>query len=129
MKKVLVTDLDGTLIYSDNNFQMISKENVKMLKDFNEAGGRVVVCTSRNANFSYSVEHKLGFRCDYVCNDGAYIEADGKTMSEHFISSQLVNDIKDEVEAQLSLSDDLEYQQEVLMRYGIIDKKTKKIAD
>lgn len=40
-----------------------------------------------------------------------------------------LRDIKDEVEAQLSLSDDLEYQQEVLIRYGIIDKKTKKIAD
>ena len=40
-----------------------------------------------------------------------------------------LRDIKDEVEAQLSLSDDLEYKQEVLIRYGIIDKKTKKIAD
>lgn len=40
-----------------------------------------------------------------------------------------IKDIKDEVEAQLSLSNDLEYQQEVLIRYGIIDKKTKKIAD
>ena len=40
-----------------------------------------------------------------------------------------LRDIKDEVESQLSLSDDLEYQQEVLIRYGIIDKKTKKIAD
>ena len=97
MKKVLITDLDGTLIYSKNDFKMISKENVKMLKDYYEAGGRIVISTSRNANFSYSVEHKLGFRCDYVCNDGAYIELDGKTLSEHFISSQLVNDIKEEV--------------------------------
>lgn len=40
-----------------------------------------------------------------------------------------LRDIKDEVEAQLSLSDDLEYQQEVLIRYDIIYKKTKKIAD
>lgn len=40
-----------------------------------------------------------------------------------------LRDIKDEVEAQLSLSDDLEYQQEVLIRYGIIDKKTKKISE
>lgn len=40
-----------------------------------------------------------------------------------------IKDIKDEVEAQLSLSNDLEYQQEVLIRYGIIDKKTKKISE
>lgn len=40
-----------------------------------------------------------------------------------------IKDIKDEVEAQLSLSDDLKYQQEVLERYNIINKKTKKIVD
>ena len=40
-----------------------------------------------------------------------------------------LRDIKDEVEAQLSLSNDLEYQQEVLIRYGIIYKKTKKISE
>ncbi len=39
-----------------------------------------------------------------------------------------IKDIKDEVEAQLSLSDDLKYQQEVLERYNIINKKTKKIV-
>lgn len=35
--------------------------------------------------------------------------------------------IREEVEAQLSLSDELKYQQEVLIQYDIIDKKTKKI--
>lgn len=40
-----------------------------------------------------------------------------------------IDDTREEVEAQLSLSDDLKYQQEVLERYGIISKKTKKISD
>lgn len=40
-----------------------------------------------------------------------------------------IEKVKEEVEAQLSLSDDLEYQQEVLKRYNIIDKKTKKISE
>lgn len=39
-----------------------------------------------------------------------------------------IEDIREEVEAQLSLSGDLKYQQEVLERYGIINKKTKKIV-
>lgn len=34
-----------------------------------------------------------------------------------------------EISAQLSLSDDLDYQLEVLTRYGILDKKTKKVVD
>lgn len=38
-----------------------------------------------------------------------------------------LNELKDEVDAQLSLSDDLNYQLEVLTRYDIIDKKTKKL--
>ena len=37
--------------------------------------------------------------------------------------------IREEVEAQLSLSNELKHQQEVLIQYNIIDKKTKKIAD
>lgn len=40
-----------------------------------------------------------------------------------------LEDFVKEVEAQLSLSDDLDYQLEVLTRYDIIDKKTKKMVD
>lgn len=40
-----------------------------------------------------------------------------------------LNKIKEEVEAQLSLSNDLQYQQEILERYNIITKKTKKISE
>lgn len=40
-----------------------------------------------------------------------------------------LKDLNEEIEAQLSLSNDLEYQLEVLTRYGIIDKKTKKMVD
>jgi len=38
-----------------------------------------------------------------------------------------INDLVEEVEAQLSLSNDLEYQRETLEAYGIIDKKSGKI--
>lgn len=37
--------------------------------------------------------------------------------------------IREEVEAQLSLSNELKYQQDVLIQYNIIDKKTKKIVE
>lgn len=37
--------------------------------------------------------------------------------------------IREEVEAQLSLSNELKHQQEVLIQYNIIDKKTKKIVE
>ena len=40
-----------------------------------------------------------------------------------------LEDFVKEVQAQLSLSNDLDYQLEVLTRYDIIDKKTKKMVD
>ena len=51
-----------------------------------------------------------------------YIEKRNKEISK------LEEEVK-EIEAQLSLSDDLDYQLEVLTRYGILDKKTKKMVD
>lgn len=73
--------------------------------------------------------------CDY--NTYKYeidINKLGKEFDEKFINERNeklteLERIRDEVEAQLSLSDDLEYQTEVLIRYGIIDKKTKKISE
>ena len=58
---------------------------------------------------------KERFNVEYLIEKNKEIEELGK--------------IKEEVEAQLSLSNDLEYQQEVLIRYCIIDKKTKKISE
>lgn len=48
--------------------------------------------------------------------------------AEEIISDKLeLDNLVGEVDAQLSLSDDLTYQLEVLNRYGIIDKKTNKM--
>lgn len=40
-----------------------------------------------------------------------------------------LKELTDEINAQLSLSNDLEYQQEILINYGVLDKKTKKLVD
>jgi len=42
---------------------------------------------------------------------------------------QEIDDIREEVEAQLSLSNDLEYQRKILKKYGIINKVTEKISE
>lgn len=54
-------------------------------------------------------------------------ELQDKYNDEHEEELNSLNEIRDEVDAQLSLSDDLNYQLEVLTRYDIIDKKTKKL--
>ena len=40
-----------------------------------------------------------------------------------------LNELRKEINAQLSLSNDLEYQLDVLSRYGVLNKKTKKMVD
>jgi hypothetical protein len=40
-----------------------------------------------------------------------------------------LNELRKEINAQLSLSSDLEYQLDVLSRYGVLNKKTKKMVD
>lgn len=40
-----------------------------------------------------------------------------------------LDSLREEIDAQLSMSDDLDYQIDVLTRYGILDKKTKKMVD
>ena len=40
-----------------------------------------------------------------------------------------LDELRKEINAQLSLSSDLEYQVEVLTRYGVLNKKTKKMVD
>ena len=40
-----------------------------------------------------------------------------------------LNELRKEINAQLSLSSDLEYQLDILERYGVLNKKTKKMVD
>lgn len=40
-----------------------------------------------------------------------------------------LNELRKEIDAQLSLSSELDYQREVLTTYGILDKKTKRMVD
>ena len=54
-------------------------------------------------------------------------ELQDKYNNEYEEEINSLNEIRDEVDAQLSLSDDLNYQMEVLTRYDIIDKKTNKV--
>ena len=54
-------------------------------------------------------------------------ELQAKYNDEYEEAINKLNEFRDEVDAQLSLSDELKYQLEVLSRYDIIDKKTNKM--
>ena len=63
----------------------------------------------------------------HITGEKLYFKSSGLDKKQDELNT--LKDIKDEVEALLSLSNDLDYQEEVLTRYNIITKKTKKISE
>lgn len=79
---------------------------------------------------------------NYIINTMTYnlyeYNIDYKKLNNEFVEEYIIerderinelNELRKEIDAQLSLSDELEYQVDVLMRYGVLDKKTKKMVD
>lgn len=100
--KELVTDFESKL-------ETLFKEN------YNEECPALVRIVTDNV-------YKYDLTSDAIKNDifKRYEEDRNKELKE-------LKDLEEEVEAQLSLSDDIDYTLDVLARYNIIDKKTNKI--
>lgn len=93
-------DLDGLFQFDKASEQFVLKEN---------APSNV---------YKYKIDYDK-LRDEFVDN---YIKKRNKELNK-------VKEEYEEIKAQLSLSDDLDYQIEMLNRYGILNKKTKKISD
>ena len=92
-----------------------SKLEALFEKDYNEEHPALVRIVTDNI-------YKCDLNSDVIKNDifKRYEEDMNKELKE-------LKDLEEEVEAQLSLSDDIDYTLDVLVRYNIIDKKTNKI--
>lgn len=92
-----------------------SKLETLFEKDYNEERPALVRIVTDNI-------YKYDLNSDVIKNDifKRYEEGMNKELKE-------LKDLEEEVEAQLSLSDDIDYTLDVLARYNIIDKKTNKI--
>ena len=92
-----------------------SKLETLFEKDYNEERPALVRIATDNI-------YKYDLNSDVIKNDifKRYEEGKNRELKE-------LKDLEEEVEAQLSLSDDIDYTLDVLARYNIIDKKTNKI--
>ncbi|MGI6644873.1 MAG: HAD-IIB family hydrolase [Bacilli bacterium] len=90
MKKVLATDLDGTLFYPKRRKNMMTKKNIAFCRRFIENGNQLVLVTARSPFYTKKVEEKIGYPLDVVGMNGAYIVVDDKLIEEHFIDTDLV---------------------------------------
>ena len=110
-KNKLVNDFNELVKSFEEDLENLYKSEDNIINDY--------ITESYNENlYKYKINKtKLGNEFEEK-----YIEKRNKEMLK------LREEVK-EIEAQLSLSDDLDYQLEVLTRYGILDKKTKKMVD
>ena len=86
--KILFSDVDGTLIEKG---QAISTKNLDKMKEMQEKGHKIALCTGRNHIDIQPVLNNIEIPYDYLvlCN-GSYIsDATGKVLFEEHLSKEL----------------------------------------
>ena len=88
------------------------KEQEKLFKNTENLDNDYLIETGEKNNYKYSID-----------SSHIRIKLQNKYNDDYSKEIDTLNELRDEVDAQLSLSEDLGYQIEVLSNYGIIDKK------
>ena len=79
-KKLFISDLDGTLLKIGNEFSAgISEENRKAILSFVEQGNIFAIASARDLNYLDEVEMILGFRPDFIGQNGTAMYYGGHT--------------------------------------------------
>ena len=93
MKKLIATDLDGTLLYPFSPFRFVPKRNVKFLREYIDQGGRVALVSARGEFFVNRVIKQIGRPIDSLVNNSAAIIHNGEYLRKDTISNELANRI------------------------------------
>ena len=88
MKKLLAVDLDGTLFYPQRRFALMTRKNLKFLKDFIADGNEVVVATGRNCRMLKKIEKKLGTKLTMIGCKGSFTRTDDKFLASYPLDSK-----------------------------------------
>ena len=91
MKKVIATDLDGTLFYPRAKVNMIPKKNIIFLREFIEKGGRVVLVSGRSHHYAQKVSAKIGYPVDVIGANSAYLSVNEEVKEEHFLPEEMLD--------------------------------------
>ena len=121
MKKILFSDLDGTLFKEGKS---ISPKNLEALKKMQEAGHKVVLCTGRNHIDIQPVLKHIPIPYDYMvlCNGSYICDNKGQILYEDHIDlnvgKKIIQEIRDRKHYTVMFCDDEGC-------YVLIDGKTK----
>ena len=97
--KVIASDLDGTLLYPRNPFQLANRKTVRFVRRYVEDGGKVILVTSRSAEFTDKVARFFKIPLNAICYSGARIYHEGELIHEEFlapgVAERILEDTKD----------------------------------
>lgn len=113
----------------ENNY-MEEYNNLPVVKEYNEIVGNFEAQLAELSTRELASVEYLGYKNDYgyVLNRKLLQDVKDKHYAILKEAMDALDDKANEVHALLSLSDDKDYQLEVLVNYGILDKKTKTLT-
>ena len=97
VKKVIATDLDGTLFYPKDHKNMICPANLFFIQSFIDNGGKVIIVSGRSLAYGIKVEKRIGRDVDIVSFNGACIYQNKKVIFSKEISREEVKSIINDV--------------------------------
>ena len=97
VKKVVATDLDGTLFYPKDHKNMICPANLFFIQSFIDNGGKVIIVSGRSLAYGIKVEKRIGRDVDIVSFNGACIYQNKKVIFSKEISREEVKSIINDV--------------------------------
>ncbi|KXH78315.1 Cof-type HAD-IIB family hydrolase [Sporosarcina sp. HYO08] len=85
-KKMIMFDIDGTLLDHDKQLPASAKESIQLLQ---EAGHDVAIATGRPTYFFEDLREELGIN-SFVCFNGQYVEIAGEVIYKNPIDRELL---------------------------------------
>ncbi|MGL4875105.1 MAG: HAD family hydrolase, partial [Clostridium sp.] len=127
MKKLLASDLDGTLVFENK----MPKENMESVKKLNESGQVFIVSTGRPLNGVDILEEEFNIGIDYyvLLNGALILDKDKKTVLHRKIERKTVEEILDKyIKEDMNVSVETGYTTYVLGKGGNLPYPEQKIV-
>mgnify|MGYP000855040581 FL=1 len=89
--KLVVSDLDGTLLNDDSE---VSLETIQAIKQLKEKGIEFAIATGRSFNSANKIRKKIGLEIYLICNNGANIyNKNGELIKNNVMPADLIRKV------------------------------------
>ena len=98
MKKMIATDLDGTLFFPKARFRLIRPKALKFIRSFIDEGGEFVVVSGRNEFFGQKVQKKIARPIGIIGCNGSFIMQNNKKIFENYFNNEKLKNLLSDIE-------------------------------